>query len=64
MTVDRRVAALHGAARSTSGALWLTDLDAAIGDGDHGINLDRGFAALLADLERGRDPDRRRAARC
>ena len=25
--------------------LWLTELDAAIGDGDHGINLDRGFAA-------------------
>jgi dihydroxyacetone kinase-like protein len=31
--------------------LWLTELDAAIGDGDHGINLDRGFAALLGDLE-------------
>ena len=36
--------------------LWLTELDAAIGDGDHGINLDRGFAALLADLERGAIP--------
>lgn len=33
--------------------LWLTELDAAIGDGDHGINLDRGFGALLADLEAG-----------
>jgi dihydroxyacetone kinase-like protein len=32
---------------------WLTDLDAAIGDGDHGINLDRGFAAVAADLESG-----------
>ncbi len=32
---------------------WLTDLDAAIGDGDHGINLDRGFAAVAADLETG-----------
>ncbi len=32
---------------------WLTELDAAIGDGDHGINLDRGFAAVLADLEAG-----------
>ncbi len=30
---------------------WLTDLDAAIGDGDHGINLDRGLAAVAADLE-------------
>ena len=31
--------------------VWLTELDAAIGDGDHGINLDRGFAAILADLD-------------
>ncbi len=37
--------------------LWLTELDAAIGDGDHGINLDRGFAALLRDLEAGAIPD-------
>jgi dihydroxyacetone kinase-like protein len=36
--------------------LWLTELDAAIGDGDHGINLDRGFAALLADLDAGAVP--------
>ena len=36
--------------------VWLTELDAAIGDGDHGINLDRGFAALLGDLERGAIP--------
>ena len=31
----------------------LTDLDAAIGDGDHGINLDRGFRELLRRLETG-----------
>ena len=31
----------------------LTDLDAAIGDGDHGINLDRGFRELLRRLESG-----------
>ncbi|MFH1475141.1 MAG: dihydroxyacetone kinase subunit DhaL [Chloroflexota bacterium] len=31
----------------------LTDLDAAIGDGDHGINLDRGFRELLLRLEAG-----------
>jgi dihydroxyacetone kinase-like protein len=31
--------------------MWLTELDAAIGDGDHGINLDRGFQAVAADLE-------------
>ncbi|MGA4507422.1 dihydroxyacetone kinase subunit DhaL [Propionibacteriaceae bacterium G1746] len=29
----------------------LTDLDRAIGDGDHGANLDRGFTAVLAKLE-------------
>ncbi len=29
---------------------WLTELDAAIGDGDHGINLDRGFALVVARL--------------
>ena len=29
----------------------LTDLDRAIGDGDHGSNLDRGFAAVLTKLE-------------
>ena len=29
---------------------WLTGLDAAIGDGDHGINLDRGLAAVVDDL--------------
>jgi dihydroxyacetone kinase-like protein len=28
----------------------LTGLDAAIGDADHGINMDRGFAAVAADL--------------
>jgi dihydroxyacetone kinase-like protein len=29
----------------------LTALDQAIGDGDHGINLDRGFAAIVAMLD-------------
>ena len=28
----------------------LTDLDAAIGDADHGINMDRGFAAVKTEL--------------
>jgi dihydroxyacetone kinase-like protein len=35
----------------------LTRLDAAIGDGDHGINLDRGFAELLRRLDAGELPD-------
>lgn len=33
----------------------LTDLDAAIGDADHGINMDRGFTAVKAEL-RAKDP--------
>ena len=32
---------------------FLTQLDAAIGDADHGINMDRGFAAAVAELEVG-----------
>jgi phosphoenolpyruvate---glycerone phosphotransferase subunit DhaL len=31
---------------------WLTGLDSAIGDADHGSNMRRGFAAVLAALER------------
>src|SRR5437773_7499802 len=31
-------------------ATTLTQLDQAIGDGDHGINLDRGFTAIVAML--------------
>ena len=29
---------------------YLTDLDAAIGDADHGINMDRGFQSVLQKL--------------
>ena len=32
----------------------LTALDQAIGDGDHGTNMDRGFAAILATIDAGR----------
>lgn len=35
---------------------WLTALDAAIGDGDHGINLARGLDAVAADLADGPGP--------
>ena len=31
---------------------FLTDLDSAIGDADHGINMDRGFTAVKLELER------------
>ena len=30
----------------------LTALDQAIGDGDHGVNMKRGFEAVLADADR------------
>jgi dihydroxyacetone kinase-like protein len=32
---------------------YLTELDAAIGDADHGINMDRGMQAVLAKLDAG-----------
>ena len=32
----------------------LTQLDSAIGDADHGINMDRGFAAVVAALDKQR----------
>jgi dihydroxyacetone kinase-like protein len=34
----------------------LTSLDAAIGDGDHGINMDRGMSAVIVRLDRGELP--------
>jgi phosphoenolpyruvate---glycerone phosphotransferase subunit DhaL len=36
---------------------YLTGLDAAIGDGDHGINMDRGFQSVLVKLAPVRDKD-------
>jgi dihydroxyacetone kinase-like protein len=45
-----------GAARLHDAAADLTALDQAIGDGDHGINMDRGFSAIVAQLDAGR-PD-------
>ena len=38
-------------------AQFLTDLDNAIGDGDHGINLARGFKKVLEDLPLVADKD-------
>ena len=37
-------------------AAALTKLDQAIGDGDHGINMDRGFTAIVASLDAGASP--------
>lgn len=35
---------------------WLCELDAAIGDGDHGANMARGFHAVMAKLGTPADP--------
>ena len=42
------------ASRLHDQAATLTALDQAIGDGDHGTNMDRGFAAIVASLDGGR----------
>jgi phosphoenolpyruvate---glycerone phosphotransferase subunit DhaL len=34
---------------------FLTQLDAAIGDADHGVNMDRGFSAAVTDLDAASD---------
>jgi dihydroxyacetone kinase-like protein len=39
------------AQRVIASAGELTDLDRAIGDGDHGVNMRRGFEAVLADVD-------------
>lgn len=36
---------------------YLTQLDSAIGDADHGINMDRGFTTVKADLAKTPPPD-------
>jgi dihydroxyacetone kinase-like protein len=45
------------AARIAERRQELTDLDAKIGDGDHGINMDRGFKAVLVKLPDVADAD-------
>ncbi|SNS26604.1 dihydroxyacetone kinase DhaL subunit [Actinomadura meyerae] len=46
----------HAAERVAADAERLTRLDAAIGDGDHGHNLDRGFRAAVEALPDGAPP--------
>lgn len=36
---------------------FLTQLDSAIGDADHGINMDRGFAKIMSSLNSVKDKD-------
>ena len=43
----------RSAERIREAAPDLTALDQAIGDGDHGTNMDRGFAAIVAQLDAG-----------
>ncbi|MDP9138368.1 MAG: dihydroxyacetone kinase subunit DhaL [Pseudomonadota bacterium] len=50
MLPDVRTLAETVAGRVIAAADELTDLDSAIGDGDHGLNMKRGFAAVLEDL--------------
>jgi dihydroxyacetone kinase-like protein len=50
MTDLRRIIAA-AAATIAAHAEELTALDSAIGDGDHGLNMKRGFDALSADLD-------------
>jgi phosphoenolpyruvate---glycerone phosphotransferase subunit DhaL len=52
------------AARLHDEAPALTALDQAIGDGDHGINMDRGFTAIVAklDAQEATDPAATQAA--
>lgn len=51
-TADTTAAAIRAAAATiTEHKIELTHLDREIGDGDHGENLARGFAAVLAKLD-------------
>lgn len=36
---------------------YLTELDSAIGDADHGINMDRGFTKIMSSLDGVKDKD-------
>ncbi|WP_406057623.1 dihydroxyacetone kinase subunit DhaL [Kribbella sp. NBC_00889] len=52
MGVDNFVNWLRDAASSLhDNAAYLTELDSAIGDADHGANMDRGFQAIVALLD-------------
>jgi dihydroxyacetone kinase-like protein len=41
----------------TDNRQYLTQLDSAIGDADHGINMDRGFTAVKAELAKAQPQD-------
>lgn len=54
-TVLRWISALQ--ATYNENKAYLTELDSAIGDADHGINMDRGFTAAKADLGKAPSKD-------
>jgi dihydroxyacetone kinase-like protein len=52
MTLDQRLLFETVASRIVAASEELTALDSAIGDADHGLNMKRGFEAVMADLEK------------
>jgi phosphoenolpyruvate---glycerone phosphotransferase subunit DhaL len=58
ITAEHVIAFLEGvAARLKQQRAYLTELDSPIGDADHGINMDRGFSAVVAKLPTVADKD-------
>lgn len=58
ITAEQVIRFIEGvAARVKEQKAYLTELDSAIGDADHGTNLDRGFSAVLAKLPTVADKD-------
>lgn len=58
ITAEHVIRFIEGvAARVKEQRAYLTELDSAIGDADHGINLERGFSAVLAKLPTVADKD-------
>ena len=54
LTMDAMQQWLHRFASGiTTQADWLTELDSAIGDADHGTNMVRGTGAVVAKLNEG-----------
>ncbi len=57
MTIDSALAWLDNFAHQvTEQKAYLTELDSAIGDADHGINMARGMTAVMAKLEAATPP--------
>lgn len=55
---DAVLAAIRNvAARLAEEKAYLTELDSAIGDADHGTNMNRGFEAVLENIESKQDDD-------